>query len=236
MNHEITVAVIERAAADQAGQELALTQTVTEIERRAGAMTITTEEDYRQAADFGRQIKQRSSEVKDFWTPMKNAAHQAHTAICAREKAMLKPLNNAEKILKQTMGEYVAGQERRRRVLEEAARRAAQEEAERKMCEAIALEDRGDTAAAEAAMDEAEIMDTAAGAVTASKPKASGVTTRRDWKILSVDPEKVPTVVDGVEIRPVDTAAVMRLIRATKGQVKIPGIVYEETAQIGFRR
>ena len=63
---------------------------------------------------------------------------------------MLQPLSNAEKILKQTMGAYIAEQERIRREAEEAARRAAQAEAERRLQEAIALEAQGKSAAADA--------------------------------------------------------------------------------------
>ena len=36
-------------------------------------------------------------------------------------------------------------------------------------------------------------------------------------------------------IRPVDEAAIMRLIRATKGGIKIPGVEYTEKAKMSFR-
>lgn len=236
---ETTVAVIEQGEADQTEQELTLTKAVSEIEVRAGSMTIESDDDYRSAAEFGRLLKQRSSEVKDFWKPMKDAAHKAHAEICNKEKAMLQPLVNAEKILKRTMGDYAAEQERKRREAEAAARKAAQEEAERKMQEALALEESGKSVAAEAAMEEAEIMDTAAAAVSVApmaKPKAAGVTAKKDWEIVSVDGSKVPDSVAGVELRPVDTGAVMRLIRASKGTINIPGIEYRERVQIGFRK
>jgi hypothetical protein len=232
------VAVIDGVAANQQEQELALNQQVTEIEFQAGAIVIDNDEDYQNAADFGRMLKQRASDVKDFWKPMKDAAHKAHAEICNKEKAMLQPLANAEKILKQTMGGYVAEQERKRREAEEAARKAAKEEAERKMQEAIALEASGDQTAAEAAVEEAEIMDNAAASVSvaAAKPKATGVSTKKDWEIVSIDSEKVPTTVMGIDIRPVDTAAVMRLIRMSKGQVSIPGIQFKEKVQMSFRK
>jgi hypothetical protein len=169
---------------------------------------------------------------------MKDAAHKAHAEICNKEKAMLQPLVNAEKILKQTMGDYVAEQERKRREAEEAARKAAKEEAERKIQEAIALEESGDQTAAEAAVEEAEIMDNVAASVSvaSAKPKATGVSTKKDWEIVSIDSEKVPTTVMGIDIRPVNTAAVMRLIRMSKGQVSIPGIRFEEKVQMSFRK
>ena len=236
MNTETTVAVMETQNLELIEREEALSQEVTDIEFQAGAITIDTEDDYKEAAQFGRLLKQRTSEVKEFWKPIKEAAHKAHAEICAREKAMLQPLSNAEKILKQTMGSYIDEQERIRREAEEAARRAAQAEAERKLREAIALEAQGKADAADAAVEEAEIMDQMSGVVSvaAEKPKAEGVSTKKDWKIESIDSSKVPVLVAGVEIRPVDRSAVMRLIRATKGQVHIPGVVYKEVTKVAF--
>lgn len=233
---ETTVAVME--VADVTEQERNLNKQVTEIEFQAGAITIDSEEDYAEAATFGRMLKQRTADVKDFWKPMKDAAHKAHAEICSKEKAMLQPLTNAEKILKQTMGTYVAEQERKRREAEEAARRAAQEEVDRKMQEAIDLDAAGDIEGAEMAMMEAEVMDdmSESVAVAAPKPKAAGVATSKDWEIVGIDSNAVPANFAGVEIRPVDTAAVMRLIRASKGSINIPGVTYKEVAKIAFRK
>ena len=238
MNTETTVAVMESQDLELVEREEALCQEVTDIEFQAGAITIDAEDDYKEAAQFGRLLKQRTAEVKDFWKPLKEAAHKAHAEICAREKAMLQPLSNAEKILKQTMGAYISEQERIRREAEEAARRAAQAEVERRLQEAIALEAQGKTSDADAAVEEAEIMDEMSNVVSvaADKPKAEGVATKKDWEIESIDSSKVPVLVAGVELRPVDTSAIMRLIRSTKGQVHIPGVVYKEVAKVAFRK
>ena len=205
---ETTVAVIETP--DVTEQEKTLSKQVTEIEFQASAITIASEEDYQNAAGFGRMLKQRTSDVKEFWKPMKDAAHKAHAEICSKEKAMLQPLTNAEKILKNTMGAYVAEQGRKRREAEEAARRAAQEEVDRKMQEAIDLDAAGDAAGAEMAMMEAEVMDdmSESVAVAGAKPKADGASASKDWEIVDIDTNLVPTSVAGVEIRPVDKAAV----------------------------
>ena len=233
---ETTVAVIETP--DVTEQEKTLSKQVTEIEFQASAITIKSEEDYQNAAGFGRMLKQRTSDVKEFWKPMKDAAHKAHAEICSKEKAMLQPLTNAEKILKNTMGAYVAEQDRKRREAEEAARRAAQEEVDRKMQEAIDLDAVGDAAGAELAMMEAEIMDdmSESVAVAGAKPKADGASTSKDWEIVDIDTNLVPTSVAGVEIRPVDRAAVMRLIRASKGSIKIEGVTYKEVVKIALRK
>ena len=214
MNAETTVAVVETV--DVTEQEKSLSKQVTEIEFQAGAITIDSEADYQNAATFGRMLKQRTAEVKEVWKPMKDAAHKAHAEIGSKEKAMLQPLSNAEKILKQTMGTYVAEQERKRREAEEAARRAAQAEVDRKIQEAVDLDAGGDGDGAELAMMEAEVMDDMSGSVSVAgtKPKAQGVSTSKDWEITGIDASEVPMNFAGVEIRPVDTAAVLRLLRA----------------------
>lgn len=218
--------------------EQQLTQEVTDIEFRAESFVIQTPEDYEAAGEFGKMLKQKAAEVTGFFKPMKDSAYQAHKAVCDREKAMLTPLKNAEKIVKKTMGDYLMEQERIRREAEEAARRAAEEERERKLKEAMALEAAGDKEGAEAAVEEAVVMDEATGySVPAPvKPKVSGFSTSKDWEITSIDTAKVPVNFNGMELRPVDQAAVMRLIRASKGSIAIPGIAYREVAKMSFRR
>lgn len=218
--------------------EQQLTQEITDIEFRAESFVIQTPEDYDAAGEFGKLLKRKAAEVTGFFKPMKDSAYQAHKAVCDREKAMLTPLKNAEKIVKKTMGDYLMEQERIRREAEEAARRAAEEERERKLKEAMALEAAGDKEGAEAAVEEAVVMDEATGySVPAPvKSKVSGVSTSKDWEITNIDTAKVPVNFSGMELRPVDQAAVIRLIRASKGSIAIPGIAYREVAKMSFRR
>lgn len=218
--------------------EQQLTRDVTDIEFKAESMVIQSDTDYATAGEFGKMLKKKASQVTTFFKPMKDSAYQAHKAVCDREKAMLAPLRNAEKIVKQTMSTYVAEQERKRREAEEAVRRAAEAERERKIQEASDLEAAGDSEGAETAFEEAAIMDDAASYAVvpaAVTPKVVGVSTSKDWEIVQIDPKLVPLTVAGVEIRPVDQTAVMRLIRASKGQIEISGITYRQVAKMSFR-
>lgn len=140
------------------------------------------------------------------------------------ELDMLTPLVNAEKILKDTMGRYSMEQERKRRELEEKMRRQAQEEADRKLAEAIAAEESGDKDRAAEAMLDAQMIDqvSRSSALEIERPKADGTYVTKDWEIVEIDQNAVPLAIQGVCIRPVDTSAVMRLIRASKGSIQIP--------------
>lgn len=228
--NEVAVAVVAPA------EEQNLTREVSDIEFQAEALIVENDEDYRNAAEFGKTIKQKATVVTEFFKPMKDSAYQAHKAVCDREKKMLAPLKNAESIVKRTMGAYVTEQERKRREQEEALRRAAAAERERKLKEAAELEKAGDTNGADEVLEEAIVMDEATSftAPTRSAPKVSGVSTTRDWEIKEIDSRRVPNSIMGVEIRPVDKAAVMKLIRASKGQIQIPGIAYQEVTKMSI--
>lgn len=235
VTNETKVAVIPAPGPEQ---EQALTQEVSAIEMQAEAFIVETDNDHQLACEFGRALKQKTAEVKAFFKPMKDSAHQAHKAICDRETAMLKPLTNAEKIIKVSCGSFLQEKERKRREAEEAARRAAEAERERKLAEAAEAEAAGDAEAAEAAFNEACIMDEARSysVAPAEKPKAAGTVTSKDWEIEAIDQSLVPVELAGMVLRPVDEAAIKRLIRTSKGTIKIPGVKYKETVRMGFRR
>ncbi len=235
---EQVVAVVPQPASTATEDEMILAKEVSDIELRAEAVTITNEEEYAAAAEFGVMLKTKSSQVTEFFKPLKDQAYKAHKVVCDREKAVLAPLKNAEKILKRTMGEYAQEQERKRREEEEAMRRAAEAERERQLQRAVELEEQGDVAGAEGAMMDAEVMDQAAtySVQPAAQQKVKGVSQTKDWEIEAIDGAAVPVVFAGMELRPVDRAAVMRLIRASKGSIEIPGVKYKETVKTSFRR
>lgn len=211
---------------------------VNRVEIQVKDMVISSEEEYEKAAEIGRQIKEKAKTVTDFFKPMKDSAYQAHKAVCDREKTMLKPLQEAEKILKKIMSEYYQEQERKRLELEENMRREAEAERERKLNEAAELEKDGKTEEAEVALMEAQIVESVAAGATVVMPtiKTKGVSNRKDWKIESIDHGKVPVTFSGIVIRPVDEKAVMRLIKASKGSIQIPGIRYSEIINVSIRR
>lgn len=222
---------------EQEAPEKELGIEATAIVELAEATVIATQKDYEAAAGTLREVKRLQKKVKEYWEPLRVAAKSSYDGVLAKKKQMTEPLDKAEGILKGAMSGYTAELEKKRKAQEEAMRRAAQMEADRMMEEAIAAEAAGDTVGAAAAMEEAEVMDevAATGKVIASAPKATGVSQSKAWKIVSIDPDKVPIKVGVVEVRPVDQAAVMRLIRESKGTVQIPGVLYEESVTISVR-
>lgn len=208
------------------------------VEIQADSIFVTDAESFQAAADFGRVIKQKQALVKEFFEPLKKAANAAHKAVCAKEKSALAPLASAEAIIKQRMTDYTIEQERIRRAAEEELRRKQQEEAAKKAAEAAALEAAGKTEEANAAMAEAVAVESISQTLTVQQeaPKATGAAVKRDWEVTIVDESAVPVSIAGAVIRPVDLSAVKSLVRASKGQISIPGITITETANITLRK
>ena len=76
-------------------EEKSLKTQIVDMEVRADALVVTNDEEYRDAADFLTSLKTQAGKVKDFFKPIKDAAHKAHNEVCDREKMMLDPLTKA---------------------------------------------------------------------------------------------------------------------------------------------
>lgn len=225
------------ASGRQVTVEAQLSQQTSLIEQKALGLVIKTDQDCVEAGEITKLIKRQQKQVRDFFEPLRIATKDAYDKVLARKKEMLAPLESAEKILKASMSRYVDEKERQRREQENAMRLLAEQEVTRKLEEAAVCEANGDELGAECAMTEAEVMDCVAvgGGIHTQVPKTKGVSVSRDWKIVSIDDEKVPVSINGAVIRPVDEKAILRLIKATKGKIQIPGVKYKETSKISVR-
>jgi len=54
--------------------------------------------------------------------------------------------------------------------------------------------------------------------------KQEGISYMTDYSIEIVDANKVPTYINGIEIRPIDIQAIKKLAKASKGKIEIEGI------------
>lgn len=222
---------------DTKEEENKLGRQVSLIEQKAESVVVNSDDGFAYAGELTKQVKQMQTKVTDYWEPMRKSTYEAYKSVTDHKKEMLDPLAAAEKILKKKMGAYTLQKERERREREEELRRQAEAEMNRKLEEAAKAESEGDAFGAEMAMAEAEVMENVAttAGIKPEAPVMKGVSTSKTWKITKVDSATVPTHVQGVEIRPVDEKAVLRLIKATKGVVKIPGITFEEDVTISVR-
>lgn len=192
---------------------------------------------YEQAGTVLKRIKKVQKKVEEFFEPDRKATYDAYKAVTDRKAAFIDPLKHLEKLLKGRVSDYLYIEEKKRQAREAEIRRQAVLEAEAKLEEARQAELNGDDELADKIYADAEVMKMVSEtAVVEKKPeKAEGVSARKSWEIIAIDPAAVPVSVNGKEIRPVDKAAVMQLIKESKGTVEIPGIQYRETAVISVR-
>lgn len=202
----------------------------------AETMTVTCQPEFEALGAYltGSIIPARKR-VADFFAPMKEAAHKAHRAICARETEILAPIDAAEKKAKKALGDYAAEQERQRRAAEAEAARLAREEQDRLAAERAAqaeeLADAGETEAA------VELLDAPPPLAFVQPdhveaPKAAGVAVRKSWVFRIVDPAKVNRA-----FLTVDEKKVAALVRAIgpDAAAQVGGIVVEEEFRVAGR-
>lgn len=207
------------------------------LQGQVDMIAITNDAEYQVAAEIGIQIKTKTNEMVEWFKPLKDMAYKTHKAICEREKVALAPMKEAEKKLKSAMSDYTKAVEVAKREAEARAKKLAQEEADKKLEEAITLEQNGKALESSVAVMEAELACQVASSMSIHQepPKVSGVSSRKSWKITGIDANKVPDQVMGIPLKVVDEKAVMQLIKSSKGQIQIPGIHFEEESQISFR-
>jgi len=175
------------------------------------------------AAQVMSGFKTAKQSIGDFFKPMKDSAFKAHKEICAREKTLLAPYEEADKAIKIKVNAYAAEQRRLAEI--EASRIRAEQEAEAKrlMEEAVKAESVGNEVAAQSFLKQASITETVKTPVM-QVSKTDGISYRTTYNIFVEDLSKIPCEINGVTIRPVDESAVKKLAQISKGTISIPGI------------
>lgn len=201
----------------------------------AKELKITCQEDYETAGKYLVGIKTRTKQIKDYWKGPKQAAQAAHKAVVDREKQMLQPLEEAERILKASMMQYQAAVEKARREAEEAARKRQQEEAARLLDEAIKKEDAGDEQGAAIGMAMAQMVDEMPAAAPVAAPTAAGTAVKKTWKARVIDPEAVPAYFNGIEIRSINMSALNNMAKMFKGTAQVPGVEFYQESSLSVR-
>lgn len=204
------------------------------VEEQAQAVEITTNAQYENAATILQTIKTSKQKFTDFFAPSKKAAATTHKAICANESACLAPCDKADKIIRTKMLAYSQKIEAERRAVEEQARLAQQAESDKLLAEAATAEEQGDTFTATVNMAMAEQMSNLAPSVQVVTPKAAGISTKKIWQVQVTDDAAVPSYVNGVCIRPVDTKKLLDL-RRLNPNVKIDGVEFYQTESLAVR-
>lgn len=201
-----------------------VTEKAVVVVEAAKLVKITSKETYVEAAGLWKELQAMGKEIKEAFNSIIQKAHQAHAEAIAQRDRYLDPVEKASRSVKSLMSAYDAEQERLRREAQarlEAEARRREEEA--RLAEAIAMEQAGQVAEAEAIL--AEPIQTPTIIVQKETPKVEGGPVFRTiWKFRITDALAIPR-----EYLVPDEVKIGQVVRALKGATSIPGVQpYEE--------
>lgn len=209
------------------------------VPERAKTATIQTGEDYERAGELLKTVKGLRAEIDSTFDPIITAAHKAHKEALEQKKKVEAPLAEAENLLKPKIAAYLAEEERKRREEELRLQKLAQEEAERRRLEEAAmLDDIGETAEANAILEEPVFVP--AVTVQPTAPKVAGITMRTTWAaqvtdlvalVKGVASGKVP-----IQALKADQTFLNQQARAMKSALSYPGVRAVPDNNISARR
>jgi len=152
-----------------------------------------------------------------------SAANRLHKSLIAKQHELLAPVKCVLPLIDGALRKYNDDQEQKRHAeemrLQEIARK---QEEERRLAEAVAIEQAGDKEAADQVM--AEPVYVAPVIVAKSVPKVAGLSYTENWKFRVINPALVPR-----EFLRLDDIKIGQYARAMKSAGRIPGIeLYSE--------
>jgi len=197
-----------------------------DLTKQATAIVIKDQLQYGRANNFLRAVKDLQKEIHATFDPIVAAAYKTHQEATSKRKEHLMPAVSAEIVVKNKMIVYSDEQEAKRiaeqRKIDAKAR--VEEEKKRKELEARAEKwaAKGKIAKAEELQEQAEEVEVVAPVVAPKVEKVKGVSYKENWSAIVVDETKVPR-----EYLQVNTMALNRIAKATKGSIKIPGVEWK---------
>ena len=182
---------------------------------------------FEMAGDVCKNLTALEKQIKAFWEEDVSSALKLHRSLVAKRDAMLEPVGEQKKSLVAGMKAWQDEQERARRAeqarAEAEARRIAEEAA---LAKAVALEQSGNKAAAEAVI--AAPVETPSVFVPKTTPGGYGQFTRKNWGAEVFDlMALVKAVAEGkAPIQAIEANQVYlnAQARALKGVMNIPGV------------
>jgi len=228
-------------------EEEVIEQQALTLYEKATLLKVVDQTSYAAAGELAKTLKDMKTQIVTFFAPMKKSTHEAWKSVCGRENEALNPVNEADALIRKSMGGYLDEQDRIRREeqrkAEEAARETARKEQERLLAQAAKAEVKGQAEKSEELLERAEnvyvqpVLVPAAVEKTVSLDNGS-VTRKTDLQITVVDLKalcveiaagRVPVTV--IEAKP----------GALKSWAKInqvascPGLIIKEVSSVSVR-
>jgi hypothetical protein len=210
----------------------ALRQEMTTALDSAKALQVTDADTYTRAGALVATLGALSLRAEAWWKPATDIAYKLHRWLTARRGADVTPLEaERDRILKDA-GVWKAEQDRLQAIKDAEAAAAAKREADALAeAQALALVEQGMPELAEAVIEEAAAAPAPFVSGPSLVPTGVGFSHGKDFTIRVINIALVPR-----DYLIVDEAAVLKVVKAMKGKIKIPGIAIEQKDATKGRR
>jgi hypothetical protein len=190
--------------------------------RRFEGYVVATVADCQQAVNDRQEVATRIAKVRAFFAPMKTAAHALHKAICARENAVVGPFEQVDAGLRKGIQAFTQAEQQRIRAEEQRlAEERRREDQARVLAEAAALEQAGESAMAEAVVEQAIAAPVTTVVLPTVKSQVVGLKTRTEYGFRITNEKLIPR-----EYMTVDEKKIGAVARAMKCTTTVPGIEF----------
>lgn len=201
---------------------------------RARSLQVSDAATYTAAAETLQAIKALRGRIAETFDPHIKRAHEAHRALCREKNDAEAPLLEAETIIKRTLADYNAEQERLRREEERRLQEIARQEEEARRLEAAAALEREAVAtdSPELLYEAIQTLETpqpvAPVALPKTTPKVSGIVHRESWSARVISPIALIRFVaqhpEHINLLTPNQTALNALARSMKQNLKIDGV------------
>lgn len=197
---------------------------------KAGGLTVTDQMTYDQADALVPVLGELADRGKAWWEPVTSFAFRVHRWLTARRAADVDPLEKERKRIADEAWVWHAAEERRVQQLAAETARAEKQRQDAEAAEQAALlEQQGHPELAAAIV--AQAIATPAPAVVLPVAKAKNLSHDPDWDITIVNAALLPR-----EYLMPNEPAILKVVRALKGNIRIPGVQITETRATRGRR
>ncbi len=209
----------------------------------AKGFKITNQATYDQAAGFIKALKSLQKKVEDTFKPIVSKAHAAWKEAKDQENKHLKPLQEAEQIVKRASIDWYEAEEKKRlekERAEEAKAKAAEEKRRKELNEqADNWDAKGNAEKAEERREAAEQVYVAPKPVTPTAQKAEGQAIKTVWTAELIDlASLVAAVAEGKASSNFISANMVELnkqAKATKDTMEVPGVRFVGRKEMAVR-
>jgi hypothetical protein len=227
---------------EQESQELMLKE-VNPIVQEATALVVQDQEESTHAQGILQEIKRRAKVIAERMERPVRAAYEAWKAVKELENGLLKPLAEAESIIKRKVIAFENVQSIKREEEQRRAQAKADEEArkEREKLEAQAkkAEEKGKSEKAEALRAQAEVVHAAPVFTPPAPAKVQGTAFKKVWRAEVTDLKALcGAVADGkapLNLVSINPSAMNALARGVKNTMPVAGLRFFEDTDMAVR-